>query len=177
MSNGPAAANAALDSTESEHQRKGPLAPTAIAAEHVRNLLREGAVLRPFRLLPVGDSARRYLKYMHASTLVEASAFGAAKADIDWGFERGFISFPRHGPDLPGHVHCAFELSQRHGAVHALLESRRGVLRSFKADTGLARVYQMSSRESFHQQLETVFEPEIPRSAARGRQILGCRWV
>ena len=35
----------------------------------------------------------------------------------------------------------------------------------------------MSSRESFHQQLETVFEPEVPRSAARGRQILGCRWV
>ena len=61
VSNRPAAANAALDSTESEHQRKRPLAPTAIAAEHVRNLLREGVVLRPFRLLPVGDSARRYL--------------------------------------------------------------------------------------------------------------------
>jgi len=136
--------------------------------------------------------------------------------------------------------------------VHALLESRRGVLRSFEADIGLARVYQMSSRDSFHQQLETVFEPEVivdqlasrekllrfsehqfakvlnssaididfslppeptkyadilldrcveaeqwrsamddemrsmerfgvyrrvPRSAARGRQILGCRWV
>ena len=51
VSNGPVAA---LDSTESEHQRKGPLTPTAIAAEHVRNLLREGVVLRPLRLLPVG---------------------------------------------------------------------------------------------------------------------------
>jgi len=194
VSNGSAAADAALDSTESEHQRKGPLTPTAIAAEHVRNLLREGVVLRPLRLLPVGriaplspddqaflrharlnnyplaylspcpkkgDSARRYLKYMHASTLAEASALGATKADIDWDFERGFISFPRHEPDLPGHVHCAFELAHRHGVVHALLESRRGVPRSFETDIGLARVYNTSSRVSFHQQLETVFEPEV----------------
>ena len=194
VSNGPAAADAALDSTDSEHQRIGPLTPTAIAAEHVRNLLREGVVLRPLRLLPVGriaplspddqaflrharlnsyplvylspcpkrgDSARRYLKYMHASTLAEASALGATKADIDWDFERGFISFPRHEPDLPGHVHCAFELAHRHGVVHALLESRRGVPRSFEADIGLARVYHTSSRASFHQQLETVFEPEV----------------
>ena len=61
---------------------------------------------------------------MHASTLAEASALGATKADIDWDFERGFISFPRHEPDLPGHVHCAFELAQRHGVGHALLESK-----------------------------------------------------
>jgi len=108
---------------------------------------------------------------MHASALGEASALGATKADIDWDFERRFILFPRHEPNLPGHVHCAYELAQRHGVVHALLESRRGVLRSFEADIGLARMYQTSSRASFHQQLETVFEPEVivDQLASRGK--------
>ena len=35
VSNGPAAADAALDSTDSEHQRIGPLTPTAIAAHEL----------------------------------------------------------------------------------------------------------------------------------------------
>jgi len=146
---------------------KGPLPQLPLPPSMLRNLQREGVVLRPRRLLTVGrivplspddkaflrharlsscplaylspcpkkgDSARRYLNYMHASTLAEASALGATKADINWDFERGFISFPRHEPDLQGHVHCAFELAHRHGAVHALLESRRDVTRSFEFD-------------------------------------------
>jgi len=66
------------------------------------------------------DSGRRYAKYMRANTLREALELGASRSDILWDYERAFISFPKHEPDLPGHIFLAMELARAHSCTHVL---------------------------------------------------------
>ena len=47
---------------------------------------------------------------MHATTYLEARELGAMQADMEWDYLRGWISFPKHAPDIPGHVFDAFAL-------------------------------------------------------------------
>mgnify|MGYP002631971453 FL=1 len=174
----------------------GPLTQQAVAADNVRNLLREGVVLRPLRLEPVGaisyfspddvaflqharvhsypvkfispcpyrdvsQQARRYRRYMHATTLTEAFELGAQDHDIRQCYTKGYISFPRHEPDIPGHIFNAFSLAEDQGFVHALHVARLGVRKTFEADIKLAKVFHSSSAATFQSALETVFEPEV----------------
>jgi len=54
---------------------------------------------------------------MHATTYLEARELGAEQADIEWDYLRGWISFPKHEPDLPGHMFDAFAFAA-HGRSH-----------------------------------------------------------
>ena len=50
------------------------------------------------------EAGRRYLSYMMADTIQQALELGASRSDIRWDYERGFIKFPGHEPDTPGHI-------------------------------------------------------------------------
>ncbi len=58
-----------------------------------------------------GRSGRRYLKYMHAKTFREAIELGATMDDFRWDYRRGWIRFPKHEPQITGHVFSAIELA------------------------------------------------------------------
>ena len=193
--------------TNQDSANGGPLGARAINVERVRNLLREGVVLRPLRLLPVGRpvpstpddhafldyalqhnlpaafqqpnpktkgsaSSRKYSRYMRASTLHEALILGAERKDLKWDYDRGFISFPKNEPDIPGHIFAAFELAEQHGVRHALQDARCWVRPSLKSDIVLERAYLSTSAKSFHQQLETIFEPEVIHEKLRDRETM-----
>jgi len=65
-------------------------------------------------------SRKRYLMYMHASTLREARELGAFMEDIKWDYSHGFIKFPTHESTLPGHVFMAYDLARECGYSHIL---------------------------------------------------------
>jgi len=109
---------------------------------------------------------------MHASTLGEALILGAERKDLKWDYERGFISFPKNEPDIPGHVFAAFELAEQHGVRHALQDARRFVRPSFQADIFLAKTDLSTTPTTFQQQLETVFEPEVIQEQLRDSQTM-----
>jgi hypothetical protein len=120
-----------------------------------------------------GNSARRYLKYMHASNLGEAIELGATREDIKWDYRRGFIKFPRHENDMPGHVFPAFQLAEEHNVVHVLQAARRKVRNDFRADAILEKAFHAaSSRSSFNQILETVYEPEVIVEQLKDRETM-----
>jgi len=56
----------------------------------------------------------------HAMTLTEDLELGAREHDIRQCYRRGYISFPLHEPDIPGHIFNAFSLAEDQGFVHAL---------------------------------------------------------
>ena len=70
------------------------------------------------------------MKYVHATTYFEALELGATQADIEWGYLRGWILFPKHESELPGHVFDAFALVARHGHTHILDDMGRFVKKS-----------------------------------------------
>ena len=86
---------------------------------------------------------------------------GAQDHDIRQCYTKGYISFPRHEPDIPGHIFNAFSLAEDQGFVHALHVARLGVRKTFEADIKLAKVFHSSSAATFQSALETVFEPEV----------------
>ena len=53
---------------------------------------------------PSTPSGRRYLRYMRAHTIREDFDLGATREDLKWDYRRGWISFPKHEPQLSGHV-------------------------------------------------------------------------
>jgi len=106
-------------------------------------------------------SRRRYMKYMRATTFREIVELGASKGDIDWDYEHGFISFPKHEPDLPGHVFGARQLARQHGHTHILEDLGCYMSRSSTSETILARAFNVRGTSSFHSILETVYEPEV----------------
>ena len=111
------------------------------------------------------DSRARYLKYMHASTYLEARLLGATAADFEWDYLRGYISFPKHEPDLPGHVFNAFELAEQHGYTHILDDVGRFVKRSDETDFKLAQAFASLSastkaRDHFNDLVANAFEPD-----------------
>ena len=50
-----------------------------------------------------------------------ASAQEATTKDIQHACHRGFIKFPSHESDLPGHIYSAVEVAAGHG-VHRILD-------------------------------------------------------
>jgi hypothetical protein len=70
----------------------------------------------PKREKRTGNSSReRYLKYMYATRYSEMIALGATPADFSWDYEHGWISFPGHEPDAPGHIFHAASLAAKRG--------------------------------------------------------------
>ena len=65
-------------------------------------------------------SRLRYHHYSRAGTLREALEHGATEQDIKHDYRRGFIKFPSHKSDLPGHVYNAVEVAAEHGLHHIL---------------------------------------------------------
>ena len=59
---------------------------------------------------------------MHALTYSQALELGATVDDFRWDYRHGFISFPKHEPQLSGHVFNALELASEHGFTHVLQE-------------------------------------------------------
>jgi hypothetical protein len=192
-----------LEGAVSRSSEDGPLSDRSLLAEHGRERLRQGVLLRPLRLLPVGREApfevsdqqffeymervkapivyldpcpkkqkgsacrRRYLRYMSATTLTEALELGSTRDDLRHDYRRGYIRFPKHESDLPGHVFAAFELAAEHGYTHILQDvGRRVVRKSVESDCVIARAYSATAADSlshpgrsFQQILTTVFEP------------------
>ena len=120
-----------------------------------------------------GKSALRYRKYMFASNLVEAVELGASKADIEWDYCRGYIKFPRHENDMPGHVFPAFKVAEAFQTVHVLQRARRKLRQDHGADIHLEKAFHASSsRSSFNQILETVYEPEVIVEQLKDRETM-----
>jgi len=121
-------------------------------------------------------SRHRYLKYMRATTLTEALELGASRDDIIWDYCRGLIAFPRHEKDMSGHVHCAFDFAAKHGHVHVLQAARSRVRRTFESNIRLSTALTATSvtlpTKTFHQHLETVFEPELIVQQLEDRQTM-----
>ena len=52
----------------------------------------------------------RYHRNSRATTLLEALELEATTKDIQLDYRRGFIKFPSHESDLPGHIYSAVEV-------------------------------------------------------------------
>ena len=101
---------------------------------------------------------------MVATTLKEALTLGASSADLLWDFERGWITFPKHEPDVEGHVHDAVALAIAHGHSHVLEDYGMYVTSSIKTNYALASLcsqYDTASRDSvFNDTMKDMFSPE-----------------
>ena len=98
---------------------------------------------------------------MHAKSLREALLLGASNSDLIWDYEHGYISFPKHEPDLPGHVFGAREFSRAHNYTHVLEDLDYFLPQAASVDSTLARAFNVRGTDSFHSILATVFEPEV----------------
>ena len=110
----------------------------------------------------------RYARYMHASTIREALELGSSRKDISFDYQRGFIKFPQHEPQLPGHVFPAIVSHQPHILEQLGCCRREGVK---LVDASPAYVFNARSCENapgcfkrstdaFSRALETVYETE-----------------
>ena len=106
-------------------------------------------------------AGRRYRRYMYATSYRQALELGATVDDIKWDYRHGFISFPKHEPQLTGHVFNAVELASMHGVTHILQDMGLSFRQSEEADAILAYAFNVRGQSSFHRVLETVFEPEV----------------
>jgi len=73
----------------------------------------------------------------------------------------GFISFPKHEPQLSGHVFNALELAGTHGYTHVLQDLGLIFRQSDEATVVLAHAFNVRGQPTFHRLLETVYEPEV----------------
>ena len=148
-------------------------------------------------------SRRRYLKYMHAKSLREAFLLGASNSGLIWDYEHGYIFFPKHEPDLPGHVFGALELARAHNYTHVLEDLGYFLLRTAPVDfnsTCINMDFSLSPEPTRYQDVQPEVCDEhaewkaamddemrsmerfgvykrVPKSSVRGRQILSCGWV
>ena len=101
---------------------------------------------------------------MVAATLKEALTLGASSADLLWDFERGWITFPKHEPDVEGHVHDAVALAIAHGHSHVLEDYGMYVMSNIKVNHALASLcsqYDKASRDSvFNDTMKGMFSPK-----------------
>jgi len=108
------------------------------------------------------EAGRRYLKYMRAKTPREALELGSTKDDFSWDYARGWISFPKHEPHVPGHIFNALHHAEEHRHTHILQDL--GLLRGSMGELGsvlMANGYNVRGGQSFNRMLETVYEPEV----------------
>jgi hypothetical protein len=102
------------------------------------------------------EAYRRYSKYMHSTSYVQAMELGASWDDFVWDYRRGFISFPKHEPQLSGHVFAALDLAAQHGHTHVLQDLGLFYRRSPLQDLELARAFNVRGTHSFNDMLATV---------------------
>ena len=107
------------------------------------------------------SAGRRYVRYMRAHTIREALDLGATRDDLIWDYRRAWISFPKHEPNLTGHVFSALELAAEHGYTHILEDLGMYFRASGESDIILAHAFNARNTSSFNRVLETVFEPEV----------------
>ena len=105
------------------------------------------------------------MKYMSATTFQQAIELGASRDDIRWDYERGFISFPKHESDLPGHIFNCLEVAEQHGHTHALEDYGTYVSKSDEVDYKLSQVFAAliakdQRRNQFNEMMATSFENE-----------------
>jgi len=98
---------------------------------------------------------------MSATSHRQALELGASAEDFVWDYRHGYIQFPRHEPDLSGHVFNALQLAADHGTTHVLQELGLYYRRSFTNDIVLARAFNARGTPSFNELLATVYEPEV----------------
>jgi hypothetical protein len=118
----------------------------------------------PFPKSRASSSRKRYLKYMVASTLNEVLTLGSSSADILWDFERGWITFTKHEPDVEGHVHGAVALAIAHEHTHVLGDYGMYATSNIKFNYALATLcskYDTASRKAvFNDTMKDMFSPE-----------------
>ena len=113
-----------------------------------------------------GSASRlRYHRYSRAETLREALELGATEQDIKHDYRRGFIKFPSHESDLPGHVYNAVEVAADHGVHHILDDVGRLVSPKVRADYLLSRAFASPALERakyvFNDVLKSAFDPDL----------------
>ena len=59
--------------------------------------------------------------FLRGASAQEALELGATTKDIQHDYRRGFIKFPSHESDLPGHIYRAVEVAADHG-IHRILD-------------------------------------------------------
>ena len=116
-------------------------------------------------------SFRRYLKYSPATTLREALELGASMDDIRWDYRRGFIRFPKHESDLPGHVYSAIQTAEEYGHTHVLDDVACCVTPSEYADHMISRAFASAGLERakviFNDDGKSAYDPtELPKMIA-----------
>jgi hypothetical protein len=113
-------------------------------------------------------SRRRYSKYSSATTIREALELGASRADIIHDYRHGFIRFPKHESDLPGHVFGAIETAETFGTTHILEDVGLYVKPSDHADFMLAKAFASKGLERakyvFNELLASAYEPGLLES-------------
>jgi len=87
------------------------------------------------------------------------------QADIEWDRFRGWISFSKHGPDLPGHVFDASALAARHGHTHILDGIGRFVKKDDETGFELAEAFsalksKTDAQDKFNDLLRNAYEPD-----------------
>jgi hypothetical protein len=109
-------------------------------------------------------SRKRYLKYMFAKSMREALELGATREDIEWDYLRGWIQFPKHESDLPGHIFIASEVAEDNGYTHILDDMGIYVKSTEEVDFMLAQAFTTmaatAERRSFNEELKTSFDLE-----------------
>jgi hypothetical protein len=78
---------------------------------------------------------------------------GATWDDFVWDYRRGFISFPKHEPQLSGHVFNALDLAAQHGHTHVLQDLGLMYRRSPSSDPEPAHVFNIRGKHSFNEML------------------------
>ena len=73
--------------------------------------------------------------------------------------------FPKHEPDLPGHVFDAFALAARHGHTHILDDIGRFVKKDDETDFMLAEAFsalksKTKAQDKFNDLLRNAYEPD-----------------
>ncbi len=123
-------------------------------------------------------SRKRYIRYMFAKTVREAMVLGATLEDIEWDYLRGWIKFPKHESDLPGHIFIACEVAESHGCTHILEDMGIYVKSTEEVDFELAKAFtimaEKAERQSFNEQLKSSMESEnllLPVLAERERAL------
>jgi hypothetical protein len=113
-----------------------------------------------------GSASRlRYHRYSRATNLREALELGATTRDIQHDYRRGFIKFPSHESDLPGHIYSAVEVAADHGIHHILDDVARLVSPTVYTDYLLARAFVSPTLERakyvFNDLIKSAFDPDL----------------
>jgi hypothetical protein len=108
-------------------------------------------------------SGQRYMKYMHATTTREALQLGCSKSDLKWDHERGWIQWPKHESDLPGHIFNCSEVAEQHRLTHVLDDYGTHVQKADETEFYLKKVLATfvakdSRQVSFNEAVASSFE-------------------